>query len=136
LARIGSGSLIVPPSRLPSVYQLWTMGPVLDSGRPLCCASLPIPSGVPNWALRDTLTGNYAEGMKVCQRASCTRKSRQEQTGKWEREGAFRASLVVKRGVIYCLLRTSALVSISAAALISHSGAKWQLGTWVPYYAR
>jgi hypothetical protein len=41
----------------------------------------------------------YCEGMKVCQMAGCTRRSRRKRIGKWEPEGTFRARSDAKEGL-------------------------------------
>jgi hypothetical protein len=46
--------------------------------------------------------GIYCEGMKVCQKAGCTSRSRHKQTSKWGCESAFRASSSVKRSCSLC----------------------------------
>jgi len=46
--------------------------------------------------------GIYCEGMKVCQKAGCTSRSRHKQTSKWGCGSTFRASSSVKRSCSLC----------------------------------
>ena len=75
---LAQGASLFPPFSTPISL------PTLDDGTrfgswasPLSC----LPSNIiwsSNWALRDTLAGDCTEGMKVCQKAGCMRRSRHE----------------------------------------------------------
>ena len=52
---------------------------------------------------RGLYKGLYCEGMKACQMAGSTRRSRCKQISKWEPESTFRASSGVKEELSLCV---------------------------------